>query len=240
MTSDGKPGQDFIHKHMPDILNRLLTEIKGAPFVTKVSGSGKASKKAQGNDRTSGAGAVDISDLLHPKKKARKASAKSKAKAAAKKEDTAPEAEVDVEVAIDGPDGGATRARWWVDDLIGCLQHAAGGLYDFMRKTTGIESVREREEIDRERDRETERDTEREREREIELHACDTLDTVRHLCLRVSAGAWACLPLSVYSIQFIVAFIYWVLNSCMILIIIHHPSSHPHCSTVTFVVFMSS
>ena len=35
---------------------------------------------------------------------------------------------------------------------------------DFMRKTTGIESVREREEIDRERDRETERDTERERE----------------------------------------------------------------------------
>ena len=167
MTSDGKPSQDFIHKHMPDILNRLLTEIKGAPFVTKVSGSGKASKKAQGNDKTSGAGAVDISDLLHPKKKARKASAKSKAKAAAKKDDTAPEAEVDVEVAIDGPDGGATRARWWVDDLIGCLQHAAGGLYDFMRKTTGIESVREREreEIDRERDRETERDTERERER---------------------------------------------------------------------------
>ena len=56
MTSDGKPSQDFIHKHMPDILNRLLTEIKGAPFVTKVSGSGKASKKAQGNDMTSGAG----------------------------------------------------------------------------------------------------------------------------------------------------------------------------------------
>ena len=71
MTSDGKPSQDFIHKHMPDILNRLLTEIKGAPFVTKVSGSGKASKKAQGNDKTSGAGAVDISDLLHPKQKAR-------------------------------------------------------------------------------------------------------------------------------------------------------------------------
>ena len=123
-TGNGKSGQDFIHKHVPDILNRLLTEIKGAPFVNKLSGTGKPNKKtSQGSDQPSGSGAVDVSELLHPKKKARKA-AKAKAKSKIGVTDGVAAEEVDLEVFVEG----ATRPRWWVDDLIGCLQHAAGGL----------------------------------------------------------------------------------------------------------------
>ena len=107
-------------------MNRLLTEIKGAPFVEKMAGGSKASKK-----KTAGAGeeeatAVDVNELLQPKKKRKMPKRKAAPKSTAGPQESA--ADVQEEVVLGDADDSAapTRPRWWVDDLLGCLEHAAG------------------------------------------------------------------------------------------------------------------
>ena len=124
-------------KHMPDVMNRILTEIAGAPFLKQASGAGKSKRAAPATAAGSSeatTGAVDINDLLQPKKKAKRAAgAKRKAgKSGAQQEDASNVAIDDLQqdVAMQGENGDegiATRPRWWVDDVLGCLAHAAGG-----------------------------------------------------------------------------------------------------------------
>ena len=117
-------------KHTPDILNRLMTEITGAQFVGKVSkGRGPASKgkESAGDDNSNKT--VDVDELLKPQPKKRKTAPKRKAAAkssAAVNTETA--ADLQEEVTIGDKDGVVSRPRCWVDDLLCCLAHAAGGV----------------------------------------------------------------------------------------------------------------
>ena len=121
-------------KHMPDTLNRVVTEISGAPFVTRLVAQAAAAaakrKTDQGADQQ-GQTAVDVNELLtvQPKKRQRRAAAPKSRKGAAAKAAAQP-ADVDVEIqdiAMAASDDAASRPRWWVDDVFSCLAHAAGG-----------------------------------------------------------------------------------------------------------------
>ena len=122
---------DFLFsRHLPDVLNRVLTEIAGAPFVLRANKRKSAPSTAEpGTDDV-----VDINDLLSaPKKKARRTGgAKSKAKAKPKASSEASAVDT-TDVVMAGGDTseateGSSRARWWIDDVIACLAHAAGGV----------------------------------------------------------------------------------------------------------------
>ena len=137
-----RPLPDFAFgKHIPETINRVVTEIAGAPFVSRLAAAASAAKRkhqqqacadAQGESQ---AQAVDINTLLtvQPKKRARRAAPKSK-RAATPKTTAAPDAD-DVELVQDivmgfdaaAGDDSTSRARWWVDDVFACLAHAAGG-----------------------------------------------------------------------------------------------------------------
>ena len=118
---------------MPETINRVVTEIAGAPFVNRLAAAASAAKRKQqqkaGVD-TQGeqqAHTVDINELLtvQPKKRARRATPKAK-RLATPKPAAAPEAD-DIELEDITMGDESTRARWWVDDMFSCLAHAAGG-----------------------------------------------------------------------------------------------------------------
>ena len=123
-------------KHMPDTLNRVVTEISGAPFVTRLvaqAAAAAAKRKADQGADHQGQSAVDVNELLtvQPKKRQRRAAAPKSRRGTTAKAAAQP-ADVDVEiqdgdVAMAASDDAASRPRWWVDDVFSCLAHAAGG-----------------------------------------------------------------------------------------------------------------
>ena len=120
-------------KHMPDLITRVLTEISGAPFVRQAAAA-SSNKSKRASQMAQASSTVDVNDLLQPKKKARKV-AKAKAKSKATNEADTPMAALDDDVQMQaadaaGDEGGSSRPRWWIDDVLGCLAHAAGGLLD--------------------------------------------------------------------------------------------------------------
>ena len=129
-------GNPFYGKHYPEIIGRIMTEVHGAPFVQRVTAGGggrsRGSAVAAGAEDGAAPSAVDINELLVPAKKKRKA-ASSKKRAAAKSaagngaSATQTAAELQEDIALGEEDGAPTRPRCWVDDLIGCLVHSAGG-----------------------------------------------------------------------------------------------------------------
>ena len=135
-------------KHLPDVVNRVLTEVAGAPFLKQAVAASSKGKRAASTAAGNQAGqdgqaavvpAVDINELLQPKKKARKGPKRKAAPASAAQGGDTPNTDPatleslqeDVCMAPAGNvgEGGevATRARWWIDDMLGCLAHAAGG-----------------------------------------------------------------------------------------------------------------
>ena len=121
----------FYGKHQPDAIGRIMTEVHGAPFVQRVTGAGRSRGPASAAEGGAQPSAVDINELLVPAKKKRKAASKRRAAAksaagnGAGANQTAEELQEDI--ALGEEDGAPTRPRCWVDDLIGCLVHAAGG-----------------------------------------------------------------------------------------------------------------
>ena len=118
---------------MPELINRIVTAVAGAPFVDRVTAS-KATKQTGTDAEKTPATAIDVNELLQPKKRARKTTTAPKRKAAAKSKaqietENAMQLREDV-VMTDGHNssGGVSRPRWWVDDLLCCLAHAAGSL----------------------------------------------------------------------------------------------------------------
>ena len=122
------------------IIERLKTEIAGAKFVEKLfnpsnknkgtTTTSTADQSGDGTGDSSGNCKLDISDILQPKKKAKKAGgAKAKAKAKSRAAN-GPEPEYDDIAGADAAmslEHGAERPRWWVDDMLLSLMHAAGG-----------------------------------------------------------------------------------------------------------------
>ena len=109
-------------KHMPSLIERLRTELGGATFAAKIF---KTSSSAAVNKDTDNE-VVDVTDLLVPKKKKRsnpKAKAKGKAKAATADDDKENPDEVLADVQ---QSSGCSRKRWWIDDVLAALIHAAG------------------------------------------------------------------------------------------------------------------
>ena len=109
-------------RHMPSLIERLRTELGGATFAAKIF---KTSSSAAVNKDTDNE-VVDVTDLLVPKKKKRtnpKAKAKGKAKAAAQADDEENPDEVLADVQ---QSSGCSRKRWWIDDVLAALIHAAG------------------------------------------------------------------------------------------------------------------
>ena len=110
-------------KSMVKEVERVRVEIGGgAPFTSKIL---KEKKSRQARDGET----VKLEELLQPLKKARtqpkrKAAPKSKASA---KPSVEKECLEDIEADV-GQGEGTTRARWWIDDLLACLVHAAGAL----------------------------------------------------------------------------------------------------------------
>ena len=124
-------------KHMPQIIDRLRTDVAGAVFVEKLAQARMkalqqaAASNAMDDHADNQAKIQDINDLLHPKKRAKK-SQQPKRKAAAKKSAQAPAAtaaedELEADINVDGL--GTTRNRWWIDDVLLGLAHAAGGSF---------------------------------------------------------------------------------------------------------------
>lgn len=117
------PMPEFIFvKHMPKEIDRLRTEVNGASFGFKVNKT-KGAKKCSNADDDGGNDTINVQDLLQPKKK-RKTTAKKAPKAKAKSQAEPEEAQqifADVDVG-----GSGTRKRWWIDDVLSCLIHAAG------------------------------------------------------------------------------------------------------------------
>ena len=105
-------------KNLIKEVERLRTEIGGAPFAAKMFK--EKPKRSADADET----AVSLQDLLQPKKKARTAKRKAapKQSSGASKPETLDEVEADV---VDKAFG-SSRKRWWIDDLLGSLIHAAG------------------------------------------------------------------------------------------------------------------
>ena len=136
-TADANiPIPEFIFtKHMAKEIDRLRTEVAGATFGFKISKS-RASRdsKAENEDEMS---ALSLQELLQPKKKrktmAKKAAAKPKAKATTMEAEDVEEIFADVEVGNSG-----SRKRWWIDDVLSALIHAAG-LLPWVRGLCGIQ-----------------------------------------------------------------------------------------------------
>ena len=118
------PMPDWIFtKHMPAIIGRLKTEVGGASFVAKIF---KPAASARAQASSDGA-ALDVNELLAPKKRKR-ATSKPKAKGKAAKSRATDEDREDADqVLADVEEGsGFSRRRWWIDDLLSALIHAAG------------------------------------------------------------------------------------------------------------------
>ena len=118
------------------VIERLKTEITGAKFVEKLfassnkRGTTTTTTDENGDGDSSSAGKLDISDILQPKKKAKKTGSGVKGKAKAKSRANGPEPEYDDVTGADAAvplEHGAERPRWWVDDMLLSLVHAAGG-----------------------------------------------------------------------------------------------------------------
>ena len=105
-------------KNLIKEVERLRTEIGGAPFTAKMFRD-KPKRSADADEA-----AVSLQDLLQPKKRARTAKRKAAPKPSSgpSKPETLDEVEADV---VDKAFG-SSRKRWWIDDLLGCLIHAAG------------------------------------------------------------------------------------------------------------------
>ena len=126
-------------KSSPGVIERLKTEIAGAKFVEKLftattrkGTTTSTDQNSDGNGASENLSKLDISDILQPKKKAKKTGAgvKAKAKAKGRAGPAGPEAEYDDVAGADAAvplEHGAERPRWWVDDMLLSLVHAAGG-----------------------------------------------------------------------------------------------------------------
>ena len=122
---------DFMFsKNLPDVIGRVLTEIAGAPFIKQASSSAKGKRSTAAASATEGEGTLDVSDLLHPKKKTKRVAKRKAAPKASTQGDAAPASAAELEEDVtmnDGQDGQSSRARWWIDDVLSCIAHAAGG-----------------------------------------------------------------------------------------------------------------
>ncbi|CAE7405505.1 unnamed protein product, partial [Symbiodinium necroappetens] len=109
-------------KHVPGIVDRLRTEIGGASFAGKLFKPPASARAQASSDGT----ALDVSELLAPKKRKR-ATSKPKAKGKAAKNRATDEDAEDVDQLLADVDegSGCTRRRWWIDDLLSALIHAA-------------------------------------------------------------------------------------------------------------------
>ena len=133
-------------KHLPDIFNRLVLEVVGAPFVVKlVKSSGK--RAAASSVGGSEGDVVDVASLLQPKKKAKRANPKKKltgtgtstgggSSGQGGEQEGAEQLTREVEMATGGVEG--SRARWWIDDVFACLAHAAGGYLSQVRPCLAV------------------------------------------------------------------------------------------------------
>ena len=123
------PIPDWIFtKHMPHIIGRMRTEVGGGTFAAKIF---KTSTR-QTRDDVASAPAIDVTELLAPKKKKRAASkGKVKAKATPRKSGADDDAKEDPDsILADIEEGsGCSRKRWRIDDVLSALIHAAG-LFD--------------------------------------------------------------------------------------------------------------
>ena len=109
-------------KHSPQIIERIKTEATGAQFIDKI---GPPKKRTSDDDANSKG--MDIQELLQPKKKAKKkAKAKSQPKAAACPGDDMEDEQGKARATV-VTEFGSERDRWWIDDVIFSLSHAAGG-----------------------------------------------------------------------------------------------------------------
>ena len=110
-------------KHVPGIVDRLRTEIGGASFAGKLFKPPASARAQASSDGTT----LDVSELLAPKKRKR-ATSKPKAKGKAAKNRATDEDAEDVDQLLADVDegSGCTRRRWWIDDLLSALIHAAG------------------------------------------------------------------------------------------------------------------
>ena len=108
-------------KYAPALIERLKTEIGGASFAVKIF---KPTDKAPQDAAT-----VDVNDLLAPAKKRKRTAPKAKGKAAARSRqtDTGDSKENAETVLADVAEGsGCSRKRWWLDDVLAAMIHAAG------------------------------------------------------------------------------------------------------------------
>ena len=122
MQDDIVMPQWMFTKHLPAVVDRLKTEIGGAPFVAKIFQATADRSNAKSTDSA----VVDVNDLLVPKKKKQRATSKAKSKAKAKAA-AANTDEIEDDITADVPQaGGAARKRWWVDDVLSAMIHAAG------------------------------------------------------------------------------------------------------------------
>ena len=114
-------------KHQPAVIERLKVEIGGSGNVANFCNKVCKTRKSKDKDKESELAAMSLTDLLQPKKKKRVGGAKAKAapKAAASSEAAEGAATIQADVA---QAGGTSRKRWWIDDLLACLVHAAGDL----------------------------------------------------------------------------------------------------------------
>ena len=105
-------------------IERLRTEIGGAAFASKIFKPEK-SKKSKADESV-----VALSDLLQPPKKKQRAAPKAGKKAAAKAkpgDNSQQESTTDIMADVEQTTG-VNRKRWWIDDVLAALIHAAGGL----------------------------------------------------------------------------------------------------------------
>ena len=111
-------------KHLPGVIERMRTEIGGGTFAAKIF---KPSSSASASNKAPDAEVMDVTELLVPKKK-KKATPKSKAKGKAKAVGTQGDDQENVDgvLADVQQSGGCTRKRWWIDDVLAALIHAAG------------------------------------------------------------------------------------------------------------------
>ena len=113
-----------MQKHVPAVIDRLRTEIGGATFASKIF---KTSSKGDKSKEQAAEAAVDINDLLVPKKKKRvTGGAKGKAKAKARAGSHDDKENIESILADVQQTGGVARERWWIDDVLAALVHAAG------------------------------------------------------------------------------------------------------------------
>lgn len=123
------PLPDFcFHKHMPAVIDRLRTEIDGATFTSKVLRGKK--RKAAESEGEEAEKPVIAAEILAPKKRAKKAA---KRKAAPKSASENQEQE-DAVMADVAQEGGCSRKRWWIDDVLACLIFAAGAIVSALQK----------------------------------------------------------------------------------------------------------